>query len=145
MKDEEIKQAVDEYFKEMLTLDKDYVDHVTDSWIEDAEMWFRAKYIVSSTISSENEPSELSVFYKLALKKFDEIYDEQFGTRDAILRLHTSIQKLKLLRSDFERDKKFFKTFPTYDNVISTTFNNLCEYMQLLSDIEEGKVESLKK
>ena len=136
MTNEEIKQAVDEYFKEMLTLDKDYVDHVSESYIDDAECWFLAH---NNDVTLE----EGCEFRQAVRKKFDEIYDEQFGTRDAILRLHTSIQKLKLLRSDFERDKKFFKTFPTYDNVISTTFNNLCEYMQLLSDIEEGKVESL--
>ena len=138
MTNNEIKQAVDEYFKEMLKLDKDYVDHVTDSWIDDAESWFLAR---NKDVTLE----EGCEFRQAVRKKFDEIYDEQFGTRDAILRLHVSIQKLKLLRSDFERDKKFFKKFPTYDNVVSTTFNNLCEYMQLLSDIEEGKIESLKQ
>ena len=137
MTNEEIKYAVEEYFKEILRLDKDYVDHVSESYIDDAEMWFLAH-------NNDVTPEEGCEFRQAVRKKFDEIYDEQFGTRDAILRLHISIQKLKLLRSDFERDKKFFKKFPTYDNVVSTDFENLLEHIKLLSDIEEGKIESLK-
>lgn len=40
MTEQEIIQSVEDYFNEMLAKDADYLDHVTDSWIYDAEQWF---------------------------------------------------------------------------------------------------------
>lgn len=133
----EIKHAVEEYFKEMLALDKDYVDNVTDSWIDDAECWFLA-HNKDVTLEEGRE------FRQAVWKKFDEIYDEQFGTRDAILRQRANLQKLKMLRNDFKRDMKFFKKFSFYNEVVAGYFERLIEQMQMTIDIEDGKIESMR-
>ena len=81
MTTEDIKQAVEEFFKIQLEKDTEYVDHVTDSWLYDAESWFITR--------TDKAPSqeEFYSFDKLVQKKFDELYDKQYGTRDALFEL----------------------------------------------------------
>ena len=137
MTKEEIKKYVDEFFKEMLSIDENYLDNVSESWVDEAEEWL-LRYADSVT------PEEGCEFRQVVRKKFDKLYEEQFGTRDALARLDINIKKLGVLKNDFERDKHFFKKFPTYNNVVGTHFSELLEYMELMSKIEHGKIESLK-
>lgn len=137
MTKEEIKKYVDEFFKEMLSIDENYLDNVSESWIDEAEDWL-LKHADSVTLEEGCE------FRQGVRKKFDELYDEKFGSRDALLRLDSNIKRLRLLKNDFERDKHYFKKFPTYNNVVSTHFSELLEYIELMSKIEHGQVESLK-
>jgi len=145
MTNEEIKQAVEEYFKEMFAKDADYLDHITDSWIYDAEDWFRHKYNLPDWDESEDTPEEVEMFWKIARKRERELYDEKYGERDAKLILTSIIYRTKGLQSAFESFKHNLKVFPTFNNVVSTDINNLLEHLQTLSDIENGKIESLKK
>lgn len=154
MTNEEIKQAVEDYFTEMFAKDTDYLDHITDSWIYDAEEWFLnriekegIKIFTNDTDYEYTKETEelVGIFWGFALKKKEELYDEKYGARDAMYTLNWLIYDVKQLQCKFEFAKKHFKTFPTYDNVVSTDFANLLEHLQLLSDIENGKIESLKE
>ena len=154
MTNDEVKQAVEEYFNEMLAKDADYLDHITDSWIYDAEDWFfdrvekeGIKIFTNNTdYKYTKKIKELAgIFWGIALKRKEELYDEKYGERDAKLHLHYIIGEVFNLKGEFEKYKHHFKTFPTYDNVVSTDFENLLEHLKLLNDIESGKIESLKK
>ena len=142
MTQEQIKQAVEEYFNDMFAKDADYLDHVTDSWIDDAEDWFVTYWYERHGDVTFKEGCE---FRQHARKRFDELYDERYGGRDAKLHLYYIIGEVFNLKGEFEKYKHHFKTFPTYDNVVSTDFANLLEHLQLLSDIENRKIESLKE
>ena len=145
MNTEEIKQAVEEYFKEMLAKDADYLDHITGCWIYDAEDWFRHKYNLPDWDESEDTPEEVKEFWKIALVRRSELYDEKYSERDTKFILNSIICQAKELRAVFENLKHNLKVFPTFNNVVSTDINNLLEHLQTLSDIENGKIESLKK
>ena len=136
MTTEEIKQAVEEYFNEMLAKDADYLDHVTDSWIYDAENWFVKKYSEIDTI----DPT-VNQFWTMAIVRKNELYDEKYGTRDAKLLLSGLIYQAKELQDAFESLKDNLKVFPTFNNVVTTDLDNLLEHLQTLSDIENGKIE----
>ena len=139
MTKEEIKQSVEEYFKEMFAKDADYLDHITDSWIFDAEDWFKLKFSITDW-----NAEEIHWFCKFANDRFAELYDEKYGERDAKLHLYYLIGEIFNLKGEFEKYKHHFNTFPTYANVVSTYFENLLEHLKLLNDIENGKIESLK-
>ena len=49
------------------------------------------------------------------------------------------------INKTFERIKHHFKKFNTYTEAVAYQFEELKKYLQLLNDIENGKVESLKK
>jgi len=142
MTNEEIKQAVDEYFKEMLKLDKDYVDHVTDSWIDDAEDWFVTYWYEKHDDVTLEEGCE---FRQYARKRFVELYDEKYGERDAKYSLHCIKNDVKTLLEKYNSVKHHFKTFNAYTEAVTYQFEELVKYLQLLDDIEEGKIESLKQ
>lgn len=137
MKEKEIIQAVEDYFNEMLSKDADYFDHITDSWIYDAENWFMKKYF------SEIDAIGLHQFSTIAIERKNEIYDEKYGVRDAKLLLSGLIYQTKELQNAFESIKHNLKVFPTFNNVVTTDIDNLIEHLQILSDIENGKIESL--
>ena len=139
MKEKEIIQAVEEYFNEMLSKDADYFDHITDSWIYDAENWFMKKYF------SEIDAISLNQFSIIAIERKNEIYDEKYGIRDSKILLNSLIYQTKQLQNAFESIKHNLKVFPTFNNVVTTVIDNLIEHLQILSDIENDRVESLKK
>lgn len=136
---EEIKQAVEEFFKIQLEKDPEYVDNVTDSWLYDAESWFITR--------TDKAPSqeEFYSFDKLVQEKFDELYDEQYGARDALFELDRIACDVEQINKTFERIKHHFKKFNTYTEAVAHQFGELKKYLQLLDDIENGKIESLVK
>ena len=140
MTEQEIKQVVEDYFNQMFAKDADYLDHITDSWIFDAEDWFKAKFNITDWNAEETH-----WFIKFANDRFAELYGEKYGERDAKLHLHFIIGEIFNLKGEFEKYKPYFKTFPTYNDVVSEDFKNLLEHLKLLNDIENGKIESLKK
>ena len=138
MTTEDIKQAVEEFFKIQLEKDTDYVDHVTDSWLYDAESWFITR--------TDKAPSqeEFYSFDELVQKRFDELYDKQYGTRDALFELDIVMYEVEQISKRFERIKHHFNKIPKFNDSISSTFESLQDYLQTLSDMENGKIESLK-
>lgn len=140
MKEKEIIQAVEEYFNEMLSKDADYFDHITDSWIYDAEKWFMKNYYPEIDAIGPT----LNIFWEIAIARKNELYDEKYGARDAKLLLNSLIYQTKQLQNAFESIKHNLKVFPTFNNVVTTDIDNLIEHLQILSDIENDKVESLK-
>lgn len=151
MTEQKIKQAVEDYFKEMFAKDADYLDSITDSWIYDAEEWFlnllRQEGIKIFTNDEYTKETEKLVwdFRGIALKRKNELYNEKYGERDAKIILNGLIWQAKELQNAFESLKHNLKTFPTFNNVVTTDLDNLLEHLQILSDIENGRVESLKK
>ena len=140
MKTEEIKQAVEEYFKEMLAKDADYLDNVTDSWIDDAEDWFVENY-ENKNVSFE----EGCEFRQHARKRFDEIYHEKYDERDAKYCLRRISNVIKTLHGNYNSIKHYFKKFNTCTELVAYKFEELEKCLQLLDDIENNKVESLKE
>lgn len=138
MTTKDIKQAVDEFFKIQLEKDTEYVDHVTDSWLYDAESWFITR--------TDKAPSqeEFYSFEELVQKRFDELYDKQYGTRDALFELDIVMYEVEQISKRFERIKHHFNKVPKFNDSISSTFESLQDYLQTLSDMENGKIESLK-
>lgn len=140
MKEKEIIQAVEEYFNEMLSKDADYFDHITDSWIYDAEKWFMKKYYPEIDAIGPT----LNIFWEIAMSRKNELYDEKYGARDALFELDRMVCDVKQIHKTFERIKHNLKVFPTFNNVVTTDIDNLIEHLQILSDIENDRVESLK-
>lgn len=144
MTDEEIKQAVEEYFNEMLAKDADYFYHVTYSWIYDAEDWFRHKYSLPDWDESEDTPEEVEMFWKIAQKKKKELYDEKYSKQFALFEIGIITCDIEQINKTFKRIKHHFKKFNTYTEVVAYQFEELEKCLQLLDDIENGRVESLK-
>lgn len=153
MTEQEIKQAVEDYFNEMLSKDADHLDHVTDSWIYDAVNWFlyllSQKGIKIYTDERECDYQEevtnlVHIFWEIALKRYDELYDEKYGERDALFELDRMVCDVALLNKTFKRVKHHFKKFNVYTDTVSEQFEELAKNLQLLYDIENGRVESLK-
>lgn len=142
MTEQEIIQSVEDYFNEMLSKDADYLDHITDSWIYDAENWFVKKYPKIDPITTS---ITVNKFWTIVVARKNELYDEKYGARDAKLLLSGLIYQTKELQNTFESIKHNLKIFPTFSNVVTTDIDNLIEHLQILSDIENGKIESLKK
>lgn len=156
MVQEEIKQAVEEYFKEMFAEDADYLDHITDSWIYDAENWFLdvlekqhgIKIFVDNDEYDEYTPEVerlVHEFWGIALPRHDELYDEKYGERDAKYCLHRIGNDVKTLLEKYNSVKHHFKKFNTYTEAVAYQFEELKKYLQLLDDIENDRVESLKE
>ena len=156
MTKEEIKQAVEDYFNEMFAEDADYLDHITDSWIYDAENWFLdilekqhgIKIFVDNEECDEYTPEVdglVDEFWGIALPRHDELYDEKYGNRDAKHCLRGIKNDVKTLLEKYNSVKHHFKTFNAYTEAVTHQFEELEKYLQLLDDIENGKNESLKK
>ena len=156
MTNEEIKKAIEEYFNQMLAKNADYLDHVTDSWIYDAESWFLTqlerqgfKLFTNSTglkLDYTQEVEEIvKNFWKIALKKKEELYDEKYGERDAKYCLYRIKNDVKTLFENYNSIKHYFKKFNAYTEAVTYQFEDLVKYLQLLNDIENDKVESLKE
>ena len=154
MKEKEIIQAVEEYFNEMLSKDADYFDHITDSWIYDAEDWFLnllnkkgiKRFILKKKECDYQEEVIIDlahVFWRIALERKDELYDEKYGKRDALFKLDKMVCNIKQMNKTFERVKHHFKKFNAYTNAVTEQFEKLIKNLQLLDNIENDKVESL--
>jgi hypothetical protein len=156
MTEQEIKEVVEDYFKEMLVKDTDYLDHVTDSWIYDAEDWFLnllsekgiKRFILKKKECDYQEEEVIidlvNVFREIALERFDKLYDEKYGKRDALFELDRMVCDVALLNKTFKRVKHHFKKFNVYTDTVSEQFEELAKNLRLLYDIENGRVESLK-
>lgn len=156
MTDEEIKQAVEEYFNEMLSKDEDYLDHITDSWIYDAEGWFLnvlekqygVEIFVNSDERDEYTPEVEEIvrkFWGFVQKEKDRRYEELYGERDAKYSLHCIKNDVKTLLEKYNSVKHHFKTFNAYTEAVAHQFEELEKCLQMLDNIENGKVESLKE
>lgn len=155
MTEQEIKEAVEEYFNEMHSKDSDYLDHVTDSWIYDAEDWFLnllsekgiKRFILKKKECDYQEEviiDLVNVFREIAIERFDKLYDEKYGERDALFELDRMVCDVALLNKTFKRVKHHFKKFNVYTDTVSEQFEELAKNIRLLYDIENGRVESLK-
>lgn len=144
MTEQEIKQAVEEYFNEMFAKDTDYLDHITDSWIYDAEDWFRHKYNLPVWDESEDTPEEVEIFWKIAIKHKKELYIERYGERDAKYCLRHIKNNVETLLEKYNSVKHHFKKFNAYTDAVTVQFEELVKNLQLLDDIENDRVESLK-
>lgn len=150
MTEQEIKQAVEDYFNEMFAKDADYLDIITDSWIYDAEEWFlkllRQEGIKIFTNDEYTKETEKLVwdFRGIALKRKNELYDEKYGERDALFELDRMVCDVALLNKTFKSIKHHLKKFNVYTDTVSEQFEELAKNLQLLYDIENGRVESLK-
>lgn len=140
MTEQEIIQAVEDYFNEMLSKDADYLDNVTDSWIYDAEDWFlnllsqkdiKRFVLKKKECDYQEELVDLvHIFREIALKRFDELYDEKYGERDALFELNRILCDIKQINKTFERIK--LKKFDAYNNAVSGQFEELVKNLQLL-------------
>lgn len=142
MTNEEIKQAVEEYFNQMFAKDVDYLDHVTDSWIDDAEDWFVTYWYERRGDVIFEECCE---FRQHARKRYDELYEEIYGERDALFELDRMVCDVKQINKTFERIKHHFKKFNAYTEVVGCQFKELEKQLQLLDDIENDRIKSLKQ
>ena len=140
MTNEEIKQAVEEYFKEMLGNNNEFLDNVTGTWPFDAEDWFKAKFNITDWNAEETH-----WFIKFANDRFAELYKEKYGERDAKLELEQILFEVRVLNEKFREISSKLKKFPTFNNAISNHFGNLTNYLELLVDVENDKIESLNK
>lgn len=154
MTKQEIKQAVEDYFNKMIVNDADYLDHITDSWIYDAEDWFlnllRQVGIKIFTNDTEYEYTKeteelVGIFWKIALKRKEELYEERYGERDAKHGLHTIKNDVKTLLGNYNSLKHYFKKFNAYTEAVTYQFEELEKCLQLLDDIENDRIESLKE
>lgn len=138
MTKEEIKQAVEEYFNEMFAQDADYLDHITDSWIYDAEEWFlnllRQEGIKIFTNVEYTKETEKLVwdFRGMALKRKKELYDEKYGKRDALYELYIIIRDIKGTKKRFESIKHNLKEFPKLNDSIVCMLNDLEDVLKVL-------------
>lgn len=142
MTEQEIKQAVEDYFNEMLVNDADYLDHITDSWIDDAEEWFVTYWYERRGDVTFEECCE---FRQHARKRYDELYNERYGERDAKHSLHTIKNDVKTLLGNYNSLKHHFKKFNAYTEAVTCQFEELEKCLQLLDDIENDRIESLKE
>ena len=152
MTEHEIKQAVEDYFNEMLAKDADYLDNVTDSWIYDAEDWFLKRLedkgikIFDSDYEFTKGTEELvDIFEEIARKRFDELCDEKYAKRDALFELDRIMCDIKQINKTFIRIKHHFNKFNAYTDAVTYQFEELEKGIKLLDDIENDKVESLKE
>lgn len=147
MTNEEIKQAVEEYFNEMLSKDEDYLDHITDSWVYDAENWL-LDVLEKQYQYNEYTPEVEEIvrkFWYFVQKEKDQRYDEKYGERDALFELDRIVCDVEQINKTFERIKHHFKKFNTYTEAVAYQFEELKKYLHLLDDIENDRVESLKE
>ena len=86
----------------------------------------------------------VNVFREIALERFDKLYDEKYGERDALFELDRMVCDVALLNKTFKRVKHHFKKFNVYTDTVSEQFEELAKNLRLLYDIENGRVESLK-
>lgn len=150
MTEQEIKQAVEEYFNQKFAEDADYLDHITDSWIYDAEDWFlnllRQEGIKIFTNVEYTKETEKLVwdFRGMALKRKKELYDEKYGKRDALFELDRMICDVKQINKTFGRIKHHFKMFNAYTEAVTYQFEELEKCLQILDNIENDRIASLK-
>lgn len=152
MTEQETIQAVEDYFNEMLAKDADYLDHVTDSWIYDAEHWFlnllsqKGIKIYTDEMECDFQKEVVAlvhIFWTLTLKRFDELYEKKYGKRDALFELDRMVCDVKALLEKYNNVKHHFKKFNAYTDAVTVQFEELVKYLQLLNNIENGKIKSL--
>lgn len=149
MKEQEIKQAVEEYFNEMHSKYTDYLELITDSWIYDAEEWFLnrikkdgIKIFTNDTDYEYTKETEKLVldFRGIALKRQEELYDEKYGERDALFESNRIVCDIKQINKTFEHIKHHLKKFNTYTNAVTEQFEKLAKNLQILYDIENEEL-----
>ena len=156
MSPRKIKNYAIDYIAKQLEKNPDWFDCITDSWIYDAEDWFldilEKQYGMQIFISDEERdeytPEVETIvckFWGFVQKEKDKKYDEKYGERDAKYSLHRIKNDVKTLLEKYNDVKHHFKKFNTYTNAITYQFEELVKYLQLLDDIENDKIESLKK
>lgn len=135
-----IKNYAISYINNQLEQNPNWLDCITDSWIDDAEDWF-VEICKGSNITFE----EGCKFRQYARKRFVELYDEKYGERDAKYCLHRIGNDVKALLEKYNSVKHHFKKFNAYTEAVTYQFEELEKCLQLLDDIENDRVESLKE
>lgn len=123
--EKEVKSIFDQYFDGKLKEDPEFVDHVTDSWVFDAEDWFWETYDLPDWNDPKDKPKELSIFGQYALKRFHEQYQLQFGKRDAMEYLPTFGFKVSVLAEEFRCELKPYIDDWKKKDAIELKFNEL--------------------
>jgi len=149
-----IKNYAISYISDQLEQNRNWFDCITDSWIYDAETWFldvlEKQY--GTTIFVDNDEYDeytpeveaiVHKFWGFVQKEKDRRYEELYGERDAKYYLHGIKDDVKTLLEKYNSVKHHFKKFNAYTETVAYQFEELEKYLQLLDDIENGKVESL--
>lgn len=152
---EKIKQKAHEFIDTQLNENPDWFDYITDSWIYDAENWFceileKEEDITLFTDDEDYEYTDdvkkyVEIFWGDVQDYFKEKYTERYGSRDAKYCLHRIGNDIKTLLEKYNSIKHHFKKFNAYTNAVTYQFEELVKCLQLLDNIENGKVESLKE
>ena len=87
-----------------LAEDPDYLDNVTDSWIDDATDWFENQLTDDDSLSFDEyadliQQDALEEFRNVVKEQFDKIYRELYGYRDAKILLKDVIDNLEKERT----------------------------------------------
>ena len=87
-----------------LAEDPDYLDNVTDSWIDDAADWFENQLTDDDSLSFDEyadliQQDALEEFRNVVKEQFDKIYRELYGYRDAKILLKDVIDNLEKERT----------------------------------------------
>ena len=96
------------------------MDNVTDSWLFDAEDWFKLKYNITDWNSEDTY-----WFCKFLNDKFVELYSEKYGKRDVLFELDKVAYDVWQISKMFERIKQRFKKISKFNDAISSTFETL--------------------
>lgn len=149
-----IKNYAISYINNQLEQNPNWFDCITDSWIYDAENWFLdilekegMKIFTNDTDYEYTEEVETVVhkFWGFVQKEKDRRYEELYGERDAKYCLHRIGNDVKTLLEKYNSVKHHFKKFNAYTEAVTYQFEELEKCLQLLDDIENDRVESLKE
>lgn len=157
MSPQRIKNYAIGYISSQLEQNPNWLDCITDSWIFDAENWFldvlEKQYGMKIFEEDNGEYDEYTPevdaivrkFWHFVQKEKDKKYDEKYGERDAKYCLHRIGNDIKTLLEKYNSVKHHFKKFNAYTEAVTYQFEELEKCIQLLDDIENDRVESLKE
>ena len=138
MESKEIKNYAVSYISNKMEQNPNWLDQITDSWIDDAEDWF--------VYNNKNITIEDScVFRQHVRKRFNVLYDKKYGERDAKYCLQSIGNDVVALLEKYNSIKHHFKKFNAYTEAVTYQFEELKKHLQLLDNIENYRVESLKE
>ena len=142
-----IKNYAVSYINSQLEQNPNWFDYITDSWIYDAENWFLDVLEKQYQYNAYTEEVEEIVrkFWYFAQKEKDRRYEELYGERDAKYCLHNIGNDVKTLLEKYNSVKHHFKKFNACTEAVTYQFEELEKCLQLLDDIENDRVESLKE
>jgi len=154
MSPRKIKNYAVSYISNQLEQNPNWFECITDSWIYDAESWFLdmlekergVKIFVDSDERVEYTPEVEGMvrkFWGFVQKEKDRRYEELYGERDAKYSLYCIKNDVKTLLEKYNSVKHHFKKFNAYTEAVACQFEELEKSLQLLDNIENGKMVKL--